>query len=218
MGSDKAFLELGGRPIVTRLLEEATVGFRDIVLVGNDLPPYAATLVRLGWSAVPDADSSTFRKNSREVRLLSDRRPGLGPLAGLEVGLRAARNPHCWLLGCDLPFVVEEVGLRLLRKLAGTESPSAEAHEPPGVSGSPGAVVPVVNDRLQTLCSALRSDSSRIAADCLDSGRHRMTDLLERIGYQALDASGFTDLGDPERLFLNLNRPQDLERARAWLE
>jgi len=218
MGFDKAFLELGGRPILTRLLEEATVGFRDIVLVSNDLTPYAETLTRLGWSALPDVGASAFRKGPREVRLLSDRRPGLGPLAGLEVGLRAARNPHCWLLGCDLPFVVGEVGLLLLRKLTGPASPSAEADEPPGVSGSPGAIVPVVNDRLQTLCSALRSDSCRIAADCLDHGRHRMTDLLERIGYQTLDSSEFTGLGAPERLFFNLNSPDDLERARTWLE
>jgi molybdopterin-guanine dinucleotide biosynthesis protein A len=205
MGSDKAFLELGGQIILAHLLEGAAAGFRDVVLVANDLPAYAEALTRLEWSRQPDAGSDagsdpgsaatvlSFRKASHQIRLFGDERPGLGPLAGLEVGLRAARYPRSWVLGCDFPFVVGEVGRRLLRSLADLE-------------------------RLQTLCAAVRSDACRVAADCLDHGRHRMTHLLERIGFEPLDSARFADLGDPERLFLNLNRPRDLERARAWLE
>jgi molybdopterin-guanine dinucleotide biosynthesis protein A len=231
MGSDKAFLELGGQIILAHLLEGAAAGFRDVVLVANDLPAYAEALTRLEWSRQPDAGSDagsdpgsaatvlSFRKASHQIRLFGDERPGLGPLAGLEVGLRAARYPRSWVLGCDFPFVVGEVGRRLLRSLADLESRPAEAHQAPAESpGPPGAVVPIVNQRLQTLCAAVRSDACRVAADCLDHGRHRMTHLLERIGFEPLDSARFADLGDPERLFLNLNRPRDLERARAWLE
>src|ERR1700730_13173722 len=39
------------------------------------------------------------------VRMVEDRYPGLGPLAGMHAGLSAARYPYVWVVGCDLPDV-----------------------------------------------------------------------------------------------------------------
>src|SRR6202022_3852472 len=42
-------------------------------------------------------------------RLVFDRRPSAGPLAGLEAGLTAARHEVTFAVACDMPYVTREV-------------------------------------------------------------------------------------------------------------
>ena len=88
MGTDKAFLELGGQPVLSRILNDTLGEFSDIVLVANRHARYRDALEASGWVRLdPGIDRitdqgaaderETFTRGDRRVRLLGDRRPQL---------------------------------------------------------------------------------------------------------------------------------------------
>jgi len=93
MGRNKAFLELGGRPLVEIVIERMAQVCADVLVVAGDVLPYAG----LG------------------VRVVEDRFRGVGVLGGLHAGLEAAAHELALAVGCDMPFL----NLDLLRAFAG---------------------------------------------------------------------------------------------------
>lgn len=83
MGRNKAFLELGGRPLIVWVLERLAEVCAERLIVANDHSLYAP----LGVPVVPD------------------RFPGVGVLGGLHAGLAAARHDLILAVGCDMPFL-----------------------------------------------------------------------------------------------------------------
>ena len=83
MGRDKAFLDLGGRPLIAHVLERMGEVCAETLIVANDIPRYAGLGVRI----VPDVF------------------PGVGVLGGLHAGLAAARHDLILAVGCDMPFL-----------------------------------------------------------------------------------------------------------------
>jgi molybdenum cofactor guanylyltransferase len=94
MGRDKAFLELAGRPMITRALD-----------VVRELDPQEIFI-----SGRAGVDYSGLA-----CPVLLDLEPGFGPLGGIERALDAARSPLVLVLAVDLPHM----SAALLRKLAG---------------------------------------------------------------------------------------------------
>ena len=120
VGQAKAFLEVAGREILEHELE-ATSDFDDTVVATNDPRPCTMAILRYGW--VPAGEDHgeeapiAFRSGTRTLRIVTDPVPDLGPVAGLAVGLGAARENLCWVLSCDLPFVTGGLGRLLLSEL-----------------------------------------------------------------------------------------------------
>ena len=83
IGANKAFLDVGGRPIIERVLEQMSLVAQEVFLVANALDEYA----HLDYPIVPDVF------------------PGKGALGGVYSGLKAARNPQVLVVGCDMPFL-----------------------------------------------------------------------------------------------------------------
>ncbi|MBC7225864.1 MAG: molybdenum cofactor guanylyltransferase [Thermoflexales bacterium] len=83
MGKDKAFLELGSRPLIAHVLDRMAGVCDEVLVVANDIPRYAG----LGARVVPDVF------------------PGVGVLGGLHAGLRAAQHDLILAVGCDMPFL-----------------------------------------------------------------------------------------------------------------
>jgi molybdopterin-guanine dinucleotide biosynthesis protein A len=101
LGSDKAFLLLGGQPLVARTVQRLAALSDDLLVVTNDLAP--------------------FKSLALPVRLVPDERPGEGALMGIYSGLIAARHSHSLVVACDMPFL----NLSLLRYML----PLAEGHD-----------------------------------------------------------------------------------------
>jgi molybdopterin-guanine dinucleotide biosynthesis protein A len=93
MGRDKAFLPVGGRPVVERVLERVAPLSDDVLLIANTHAPYAHLA----------------------ARLVSDVYPGKGSLGGIYTALQAARYGTCLMVACDMPFLNAD----LLRYLIG---------------------------------------------------------------------------------------------------
>lgn len=92
MGQDKAFLELGGRPLIAHVIERIASVCDEVLVVAREARPYAG----LG------------------VPVVADRFRGVGVLGGLHAGLEAAAHGLTLALGCDMPFLNAD----LLRALA----------------------------------------------------------------------------------------------------
>ncbi|SRR5579883_425107 len=175
-GVNKALVEIGGRPVVDRLLDALRPLADDIVLVNND-----GSLAGIpGTRIVPDAE------------------PGAGPLMGLYSGLRAVRTPLALAVACDMPFV----STALCRGLVAL----AADHD---------AVVPVLGEQPEPLHAVYRVTCVAAIEGALAEGRRRANSFFDtvRVRYVGEDA---LRAWDPElRSFLNVNRPDDLVRARA---
>jgi molybdopterin-guanine dinucleotide biosynthesis protein A len=79
MGTDKAFLEIGGKTLLDRAMAIARAASENVRVVG---PPE-----KFGPSAVPDLF------------------PGQGPLAGIHAALRASDTETNLILAVDCPFI-----------------------------------------------------------------------------------------------------------------
>lgn len=85
MGTDKAFVELGGKPLVEWVLDALEPLTRSFVLVVNE--------------------PRKFRAYEGRARVVVDERPHAGPLPALLTGLRACRDDWAFASTCDAPFL-----------------------------------------------------------------------------------------------------------------
>lgn len=165
-GLDKAWLQRGGVPQVLRLAERV----RDEV---------DAVLV--------SANRGLERYASHGLVALPDRRPGLGPLAGLDALAAACRTP--WLL--TLPVDLVSINHCLLRSLRAAGSEGAWAED---------------DDGRQPLVALWPTGALRAALPAsLGSGDLSVRTLQARIGMTGVRFAGLR--------FGNLNTPGDLAAA-----
>lgn len=83
MGTDKAWLELDGVPLIARVLARVRELADDVLIAAND----------------------AARFNALRVRVVPDAFPNAGPLAGICAGLQAAAHDVAVVVACDMPFV-----------------------------------------------------------------------------------------------------------------
>jgi molybdopterin-guanine dinucleotide biosynthesis protein A len=134
------------------------------------------------------------------VRTVEDHYPGLGPLAGMHAGLVAARYPHVWVVGCDLPDADPALAQLFLGLAAGYD-----------------AVVPRIDAKPQGVCALYdRALVSRIDG-LLASGERSVKRLLAASNVRYVTSEELR-LVDPElRSFRNINTPADYEAWRTTL-
>jgi len=194
MGSHKPLLEVGGRPLVTRVLEAA-----------GDWP----ALVVGPTQGVPDG-----------IRSVLEPVPGGGPVAGLAAAVEAlpARGPEgpdvLVVLAADLPFVTHHHVARLVAAV--DEPPRAYAARtlPDGADiGEPAdlAVTVTADGRTNWLCAAWRLTALRARLDEVgDAYGRSMRELCSDVPTVHVD--------DPDDLTLDVDTPADLDRARGRAE
>lgn len=83
MGRDKAWIDLGGRPMVVVVTERLAQVCGDVVVVAKDPAPFLAA----GLDAVGDGSDDD------------------GPLVGIAAALRAAAHDRVAVVATDMPFV-----------------------------------------------------------------------------------------------------------------
>jgi molybdopterin-guanine dinucleotide biosynthesis protein A len=179
MGRDKLLLEVGGVPMLRRVGDVLSARCVETIVVGG------------GGEAA----------GLEKARRISGERPGgLGPLAGMEAGLAAARYGLVFVAAGDMPFVSAELVGYLLERLEGR-----------GVS----AVVPFRGGRIHPLCAAYDRDILPRVRAALDGGVRSVRELLEGMDSVEYVERELRRFGEPDLLLMNVNSPEDLDRARA---
>lgn len=184
MGTHKALLPTppDGRPLLAHLRDVvAQAHLAPVWVVANHAPVVAAAAQLPG------------------VTLLADEQPGLGPLAGLVVGL--AQAPE-WLLmlACDLPLLRPAL-LRLLVETAR----QADAFPDRRVD----AIVPVVEGRYQALCALYHRRCLPQAQAMLAAGELRVRDLFGRVAVQTVSEAELRRADPALHSFRNANTPAE---------
>lgn len=178
LGVNKALLRFGGVPLL-RIVVDRVAEVCDEVVVAVDRP-------------------QRYQGMALAARLVADLAPGLGPLSGLQSGLRASGTDNVLVLSCDLPFLNE----KLLRYMA--EQPRSYQ-----------ALVPWADDRWHPLHSIYNRSCLPEVDRMVNQGGGSMRDLLSRLDVRPLSEDDLRRW-DPDGLsFLNLNRREDVARARA---
>ncbi len=166
------------------------------------LAPSGETLVesavrRLGEVCVEVVLADRGRRLLAGVSSIADG-PGEGPAAAI-LGVAAARSGRSLLvLACDLPWVP----VALLRRLL--EQPAADW------------VVPRWQSGLEPLAAHYRPRSLQLLAERVLRGQRALHPLAQADGLRPyfLEGEQLAIYGSPSRVFLNINRPEDLARLR----
>ena len=88
MGRDKAFVELGGKALIQRVIERsANLGQSETILITNKPAQYAHLGLPMHGDILPDK----------------------GSLGGIYTALARANNPDVLVLACDMPFIRTEL-------------------------------------------------------------------------------------------------------------
>ncbi len=224
MGHDKAWVELGGRALVRRVMDRLGTVCREIVIVANNQEPY----------------------RQLDARLTSDIVPGKGSLGGIYSGLSVARYEHAVVVACDMPFLNTSL-LAYMLSLAGEADvviPSArDASRSPKPSGPEEARAgrmgvsrgtpelehrknkPQPANRPTAKDSDLHPLHAVYSRRCLDPIAARLnSDDLRMISFYPevrvrVVSTAEVDRFDPRHLSLfNVNTPEQLALAETWLE
>ena len=171
MGRDKARLELGGQTLLARQIGLAR----------------KTGAVEIFISSRADADYTTFG-----CRVLPDKFPNAGPLAGIERALDAAKSPLLLVLAVDLP----EMNERFLQRLA------ADCLETRGA-------VPKLAGQIEPLAAFYPKTTHLLAVANLERGTFAAKDFAWLCVQSGL--ASFIELDAHEaRCFVNWNSPTDV--------
>ncbi|HLC21561.1 MAG TPA: molybdenum cofactor guanylyltransferase [Candidatus Methylomirabilis sp.] len=99
MGLNKAFIEFGGKRLIEATVARLAGLFPEVLIIANDLEPYAY----LG------------------VRVIPDLIPNSGSLGGIYTGLSAAAHPAGFFVACDMPFLNPALIALVVREAEGSD-------------------------------------------------------------------------------------------------
>lgn len=178
MGTDKAWLEIEGRPMIEHVLAAAQPMAKDLSVIINSANPQAANYRSLceKWNA----------------RLLFDLHDHQGPLGGIHTALKnLSPNHSALILACDLPFVTSE----LLVLLA--EIHCREVND---------LTLPVDQDgRLQPLAGTYSISCLPLVEQMLSDQILRVDRLCPLVKTRRVEFSEFSQLPGAEKFLINFN-------------
>ncbi|MAG57280.1 MAG: hypothetical protein CMJ83_13385 [Planctomycetes bacterium] len=123
-----------------------------------------------------------------------------GPLASLAALLAACETPWLLVVPCDAPLLPADLGDALLAHGKGVE-----------------AVLLEVDDRVEPLPALVASDLAPVVRDALDAGARRMDSWRDGVACSHVPFDRIYPDLVPGDVLLNVNAPEDLQRARVLL-
>lgn len=152
MGRAKAWLPWRGQPMVAHVVATLHQILEEVVVVASEtleLPPLDARVVR-------------------------DRKPELGPLAGIREGLAEMEAELAFVTGTDAPYLKSDFVETLL--------------------SFQGAAAPEVDGYVQSLAAVYPRAGLKVAEEMLAAGRMRPLHLLEALDYRKVPAHELPDV------------------------
>ena len=133
-----------------------------------------------------------------DLPMVPDVFPDHGSLGGLYSGLAAAPGEAAFTVACDMPFLRVDVARLVVDR-------AAEAD----------VVIPRVGEQLETL-HAVYGKACLVPMEArLRAGRLRIVGFFEDVRVLELAEAEIARRADPAVVFMNVNTPEELARARA---
>jgi molybdopterin-guanine dinucleotide biosynthesis protein A len=132
------------------------------------------------------------------VPMIPDAYPDHGSLGGIFSGLVAASGEAAFTVACDMPFLHAPVARLVL-----------------GRSGQADVVVPRVGEQFETMHALYAKACLPHIEARLKAGRLKIVEFFEDVSVLEIPEGEVARLRAPEVVFMNVNTPDDLARARA---
>ena len=130
--------------------------------------------------------------------MLPDVFPDGGSLGGIYSGLQAAPGDVAFTVACDMPFVLPAVA-----RLVTSRAPEADV------------VAPRVGEQWETLHACYAKACLVPIETRLRAGRLKIVGFFEDVRVLVISEEEVARLAAPEVVFMNVNTPDDLARARS---
>ena len=132
------------------------------------------------------------------LSMVADVYPDHGSLGGIYSGLRAAPGDAAFTVACDMPFLHPDV-VRLVVERA----------------GSGDVVIPKVGAQFETLHAAYAKSCLQPIETRLVAGRLKIVGFFDDVRVVEIAEREVARYRDPAIVFMNVNTPAELRRARA---
>lgn len=175
-GRPKALMEVGGRPIIERVVAALAPAVDDLLIVTNTPELYAF----LGLPMVPDVF------------------PDHGALGGVYTGLKAAPGDAAFTVACDMPFLHPAAVRLVVDRVALAD-----------------VVIPRVGGQLETLHAAYGKACLGPMEARLRAGQLKIVGFFAEVRVLEIPEAEVARHADPALVFMNVNTPEELARARA---
>ncbi len=130
--------------------------------------------------------------------MVGDVHPDHGSLGGIYSGLVAAAGDAVFTVACDMPFLHRD-----LVRLVVERAPLGDV------------VVPRVGDQLETLHACYAKPCLPHMEERLARGRFRIVGFFGQVRVVEISEAEVRAYRDPAVAFMNVNTPEELERARG---
>lgn len=185
MRANKAFLTVGEQRIIDKTVFLFKRIFPQVIVVTNQPEAYAY----LG------------------VELARDRVLGMGPLSGMEAGLKVSSYFYNFLVACDMPFINSRFIELLLERTVDEKGQTYDV------------VIPRMADgRLQPLYAVYSKNCLAPIKACLDRGISKILEFYTQVRIRYVEEAELAAYGDVKATFFNVNTPDDLTKAQAMAQ
>jgi molybdopterin-guanine dinucleotide biosynthesis protein A len=124
---------------------------------------------------------------------------GRGPLAGIHAALSSSATDLNLILAVDIPFVTESLLQFIVEQARACDA---------------AVTVPRIAGGYQPLCAVYRRAFAPLAQAALEAGRNKIDAVFAATTTRILEESELSRFAFSPGMFENLNRPEDLLRAR----
>ncbi|RZN38813.1 MAG: molybdenum cofactor guanylyltransferase [Methanophagales archaeon ANME-1-THS] len=187
---DKCFMRLHNKPLILHAIDNLAQVADEIIVAARD--EEQKNLIR---ARMPDS-----------VLLVCDSVKGFGPLAGILSGLERASFPYSLVIGCDMPFVTEEV-VALLFEVA--------------ARGEYDAVVPIWENGMLEPLHAVYKKEPMVAAihEAVKQGDKQILKVIRQLKkVYFIEVKELRGLDSELKTFRNINTPEELRSAHQYVE
>ena len=132
------------------------------------------------------------------LAMVPDAFPDGGSLGGIYSGLKAAAGGAAFTVACDMPFLLPEVARLVIAR-----------------AGEADVVIPKVGEQLETLHACYAKACLPPMEERLRAGRLKIVGFFEDVRVLVSPEEAVARLRAPELVFMNVNTPAELERARS---
>src|SRR5262245_55341648 len=130
--------------------------------------------------------------------MVPDAFPDGGSLGGIYSGLRAAAGAAAFTVACDMPFLVPDVARLVIER-----------------AGEADVVIPRAGGQLEAFHACYGRRCLLPMEARIRAGRLRIAGFLEDVRVSVIPEEDVARLADPGVVFMNVNTPDDLARARV---
>src|SRR5262245_31632991 len=186
MGRDKAWMEIGGSPMIERVLTAMRPVIDKISIVVNSKNPNHKKYEELArkW----------------DLAIIDDLHDHRGPLGGIDTALGSClKHESALILACDLPFITPVFLSFLCKKHL--------------VDYRQEVTVPLDQEhRFQPLCAIYHRSCQRPIKQMLDDDNLKVDQLYSRVRVQPVNYAEFAHLPQADRFFINVNTREEYKR------